>query len=292
MKLHNVAIAASILSAVAVVVWSCAGELNDIDAYRAGEGVQATCFGAETPPKFLTSSRCTQCHLSQGHGIGAALDLKSADVGTRLTGLVGSCPQLPLIDPANPKKSTLYQYVADQIDDCTYAKMPPTGASVSAADKHCLLTWIDGLDGNDDLHEDTEGGGGDGGPVGGDGGDTDTTDSMPTPTLQSLEDNIFGPICGTCHKAGTPPQGLILGPDLDVATLRANIVDVASHEAPTLKRIAPNDPNNSYLLLKVKGLQGGATCPTSCGVQMPKDMTPLTADQIAQIQAWVNAGAQ
>lgn len=300
----RIAIGAVFTTLIAVIVWSCAGELDDVEKYRLGASVLRSCFGDKDPPKFLTSSRCKQCHLSKDNGIGAALDLTSADIGGRFSKLIGSCPEELLIDPANPEASTLYQYVNDEIDGCTYHKMPPTGAGLSAADRNCLLTWIDGLDNVDDLGTGTEDGGpDDDGEGGGDGGDTSPgdgdgmmpTDQAPTaPTLADLQDDIFDPICSECHKAGSPPQGLILGPGLPLATLRANIVNKASNEPATAPLITPNDPGNSYLLIKVKGTQGTAAgCTTStCGARMPANGPPyLTTTQIQAIEDWINAGA-
>ncbi|HEY8745293.1 MAG TPA: hypothetical protein VIU62_19565 [Chloroflexota bacterium] len=64
----------------------------------------------------------------------------------------------------------------------------------------------------------------------------------------------------------------------------ANIVSVKSQEVPSLLRIKPGDPTNSYLYQKV-------TQPRPMvGVRMPKDGQPLTADEITTLQVWIEQG--
>ena len=79
------------------------GSLEDVEQYRLGASTLRSCFGDKNPPKFLTSSRCTQCHLGRDNGVGAALDLTSPDLGKRLSTLIGSCPEELIIDPAAPE---------------------------------------------------------------------------------------------------------------------------------------------------------------------------------------------
>ena len=66
-----------------------------------------------------------------------------------------------------------------------------------------------------------------------------------------------------------------------------NTVGVTSGEVGSLSRIAPFDPDNSYLVRKVLGAAG------IVGGRMPKDGPPyLTLQQIDDIRAWVAAGAK
>ncbi len=64
----------------------------------------------------------------------------------------------------------------------------------------------------------------------------------------------------------------------------AALINVASLEVPALKRVLLGDPTNSYVVHKVEGTQ-------TSGVRMPAGGTPLTTQQIADIKAWIQAGA-
>jgi hypothetical protein len=102
------------------------------------------------------------------------------------------------------------------------------------------------------------------------------------PTLQSIQDNVFTPICSGCHTG--PSSGLLpSGMDLTSATHSAtSLINVASIENPALKRVLPTDPNNSYLIKKLEG---------TAGAQMPLGGQPLSAATIAQIRTWITNGA-
>jgi hypothetical protein len=64
----------------------------------------------------------------------------------------------------------------------------------------------------------------------------------------------------------------------------ANIVNVPSVEMPSLMRIAPNDPPNSYLYRKITG--AGIT-----GDRMPQSLPPLSDAQISLVRNWIRRGA-
>ncbi len=102
-------------------------------------------------------------------------------------------------------------------------------------------------------------------------------------TLDSIQSNIFTPSCALsgCH-AGSTPQ---MGQNLSAGMAYANILNVASTEQPSFLRVKPGDAANSYLYMKITG-DARIT-----GVQMPKVGGPLTADKIAAIRDWINAGA-
>jgi hypothetical protein len=87
-----------------------------------------------------------------------------------------------------------------------------------------------------------------------------------------------------CH-AGTSPA---LGQNLSAGQTYAAIVNVPSQEAPDLMRVRPFLPDSSYLVHKIEGTQGSVG---GIGGQMPLSGTPLTAEQIAIIRAWITAGA-
>jgi Ca2+-binding RTX toxin-like protein len=91
---------------------------------------------------------------------------------------------------------------------------------------------------------------------------------------------IFTSRCIGCHNGSSAPHGLILaeGQSYDL------LVNIASKEVPSLKRVEPGDPDDSYLVQKVEGT-------AAVGGRMPLNSTPLTDAQIALIRSWISAGA-
>lgn len=110
-------------------------------------------------------------------------------------------------------------------------------------------------------------------------------DVRPTlePTLTSIQNNIFDLNCAVsgCHTGSNPPQGMNLSNGLAFS----NIVDVSSMEVPTLRRIEPGNPEQSYLYLKILG------SPAIMFSRMPFGRDPLSDDEIGVIKQWIEAGA-
>ena len=121
------------------------------------------------------------------------------------------------------------------------------------------------------------GSGGSGGSSGGSGGSGGVTAD-----LQSIEANVFAPICAQCHIGASAPQGL----QLDTAAHSYQfLVGVASNEMPSVLRVKPGDPDSSYMYQKITGAPG------IVGGQMPLGQTPLPAATIAAIRQWIVNGA-
>ena len=110
-------------------------------------------------------------------------------------------------------------------------------------------------------------GGGSGGPI--------------TADFQSIQDNVFTPICSKCHIGASAPEGL----QLDAAHSYNLLVDVPSVEEPSLLRVKPGDPDDSYMVHKIEGLAGIE------GGQMPLGETPLPQATIDAIRQWITNGA-
>ena len=113
------------------------------------------------------------------------------------------------------------------------------------------------------------------GSGGGGGGGTVTAD------FQSIQDNVFTPICTQCHAGAGAPEGLML----DAAHSYNLLVGVASQEVPTLNRVEAGDPNSSYIITK---LTNG---PGIVGAQMPFGLPPLPQATIDAIRQWIANGA-
>lgn len=107
--------------------------------------------------------------------------------------------------------------------------------------------------------------------------------SLPlAPTLASLQVNLFDRSCALsgCHTGGTAPLGL----RLDAGFSYAGLVGQASVERPDLRRVAPGDPDGSYLIHKIEGI-------ASVGGRMPLNQPPLSAELRAAVRGWILAGA-
>ena len=105
---------------------------------------------------------------------------------------------------------------------------------------------------------------------------------------KDIQTKIFDSTCATsfCHGAGAASGGL----DLSDGAAYANLVGVlATNEAAkaaNLQRVLPNDPADSFLLLKLEG-----TLAAGEGVPMPLVGGPLPASAIDTIRRWIAAGA-
>jgi methionine-rich copper-binding protein CopC len=104
-----------------------------------------------------------------------------------------------------------------------------------------------------------------------------------TADFQSIQNNVFTPICTKCHQGASAPQGL----QLDATHSYAALVGVPSSEQPSVLRVEAGDPDSSYIIRKLQGTPGIS------GVQMPADGPPyLPQSTIDVIRQWITNGAQ
>ncbi len=103
------------------------------------------------------------------------------------------------------------------------------------------------------------------------------------PTLSSIQANIFSQKCALsgCHLGSSAPLGL----ELSEGKARGNLVNVASQEAPKLLRVAPGNPDQSYIIRKIEGAPG------IIGERMPRGRDPLSQAEIDAIRQWIQDGA-
>lgn len=107
--------------------------------------------------------------------------------------------------------------------------------------------------------------------------------ATPAFSFERIQTQVFTPRCASpfCHAAGTSPSGLVL----EGGTSYSHLVGVRAVGNPAYLRVAPGDADRSYLIRKLRG-EGDA------GDRMPLDGPPyLTAEEIAGIAAWIQAGA-
>jgi hypothetical protein len=100
------------------------------------------------------------------------------------------------------------------------------------------------------------------------------------PTFQSIQDNVFTPVCTGCHAGASAPLGL----RLDEGSSYALLVNTSSVEVPSLRRVQPGNPDASYLIQKLEGT-------AAVGSRMPLNAPPLPASTIAVIRQWITNGA-
>ena len=104
----------------------------------------------------------------------------------------------------------------------------------------------------------------------------------PSATFLRVQAEIFTPTCtgAGCHGTIGPQHELVLTPD------RAydSIVGVPSREMPSLLRVAPGSPLDSYLYRKVTG--GAIT-----GDRMPPGGPYLPDEHIRLLRDWIRRGA-
>lgn len=100
------------------------------------------------------------------------------------------------------------------------------------------------------------------------------------PTFSSIQTNVFTPICAPCHAGAAAPLGF----RLDEGAAYAMLVNAPSVEAPSVLRVAPGNPDASYLVQKIEGT-------ATVGARMPLNGPPLPAETIAVIRQWIADGA-
>jgi mono/diheme cytochrome c family protein len=112
--------------------------------------------------------------------------------------------------------------------------------------------------------------------------DVSSTPPPAAPTLTQLTTTAFQ-VCGGCHTGGG--SSLPSSMDLTAGHIYGSIVNVASVEQPSLKRVKPGDPDNSYVVQKLEGVS------TISGSRMPLGGPFLDQATIDQVRAWISAGA-
>jgi hypothetical protein len=100
------------------------------------------------------------------------------------------------------------------------------------------------------------------------------------PDFDSIQANIFTPECSSCHIGATAPLGL----RLDTGNSYDLLVGRASVQESGLLRVAPGDPNASYLIRKLEGS-------VAVGGQMPLGAPPIAQARIDVVRQWITNGA-
>ena len=111
-----------------------------------------------------------------------------------------------------------------------------------------------------------------------DGGEPEPTG----PTLSGDVQPLFSRNCATygCHGGPELQTGL----DLNEGAAHGSLVGVASAQRPEMLRVAPGEPDASYLLVKMRG-------EADEGDLMPPGFAPLAETDLSVVEEWIAAGA-
>jgi len=108
------------------------------------------------------------------------------------------------------------------------------------------------------------------------------------PTLQSIQDNVFTPLCAGCHSGPASNDVNQLPSAMDLTSLSLSymsLVGTSSLQQGAILRVAANDPDASYLIQKLEGV-------AATGGRMPLGGPFLPQTDINVIRQWILDGAQ
>ena len=108
------------------------------------------------------------------------------------------------------------------------------------------------------------------------------TGASTTCTAADVPVMIFQQTCGVsgCHSPPSPEQML----DLASPGVASRLINIPSLEDSSYDLVSATDPQNSFIILKLT-----EKMPPGGGVQMPYFQTPLSAEQVACVQAWIDS---
>jgi len=100
------------------------------------------------------------------------------------------------------------------------------------------------------------------------------------PNFSEIQSNLFTPSCATsgCHDAGAAASL-----NLTSGASYAMLVGIASSQQPTIQRVAPSSPDDSYLIQKLEGT-------AASGQRMPPGNV-LSQTVIDVVRQWITDGA-
>jgi hypothetical protein len=110
--------------------------------------------------------------------------------------------------------------------------------------------------------------------------DDGSNESGIQPTLASIQEQVFAPICSTYHGGANPAPGQNLS---SIENSIVNLINVDSSNSE-FKRVLPGDASNSYLYLKITGN-------SLSGSRMPLGGTALPEETIGGIKQWIDQGS-
>ncbi|MDZ4804727.1 MAG: hypothetical protein SGI90_07710 [Candidatus Eisenbacteria bacterium] len=119
------------------------------------------------------------------------------------------------------------------------------------------------------------------------GGDSKPPPVTVEPTMASIQAEIFTPTCATsnCHSSAQGEAGLVLEAGMSHQNLVGVVPTTRDAQLEGLLRVDPNDPDNSFLIQKLRGV------PATKGRRMPNGGPYLSDGEIDVIEEWITNGA-
>jgi hypothetical protein len=196
----------------------------------------------------ILEDACSSCHFPGSSG---GLTISYENLVDEASGDVASMDR---IEPGDPSSSYLWHKINGTHSSVGGSgSTMPTSGSLTSDEMDTIHAWI--VDGA------VEGA------------------TASAPTYDGEVEAILENRCDTCHTAGSS-GGLNIS--------YANLVDQPSGDIPSMDRIEPFDPDNSYLWLKMNGTHNAAG---GSGSTMPTNGDNPTSDEMDTIEAWINGGA-
>lgn len=236
-----------------LLLWMACDD-TDFITPTGGDAVSGDSF---SDVQSIFEADCLSCH-SAGAKLGG-LDLET-DACASLVG-VDSAYGAKLVEPGDHAASVLW---AKMEDNGEYGGVMPQGGKIAQASIDTVAAWIDkGASCTDETTGGTDSGG------------TGATEY----TFAEVQAQIFEPHCVSCHT----PGGAYTGLDLRADVAYDNIVGVASSQRPGMNFIEPGNPELSYLMHKIRGIDYEEAIMPQGGMMEP--------ELIALAYGWVLSGA-
>jgi hypothetical protein len=113
----------------------------------------------------------------------------------------------------------------------------------------------------------------------------DVADCAIRPTFSSIHEDYIQPSCSfaSCHAVDG-----FNGLDLGRSVAYRNLVGVESSRAPGVLRVAPGDPDASFLVHKIEGTHA----PEQGDIMPPGSEPPAAGDcRVRRVRGWIERGA-
>ncbi len=108
------------------------------------------------------------------------------------------------------------------------------------------------------------------------------------PTFEFIQNTVFIPICAQCHTGDDAPRGLQFDiPGIEPGSTYNLLVGQPSVGVPSVLRVVPGNPDDSYLIQKLEGAEG------IVGERMPAgENNPFLSPAVTNnIRQWITDGA-
>jgi hypothetical protein len=123
-------------------------------------------------------------------------------------------------------------------------------------------------------------------------GETQGPGGAPRPSFAKINTDVFEPNCTyACHSGGEfAAGGLDMKADPYRTLVGVRAVAAVCKSSPMV-RVAPGQPDESLVYLKVAAKLEGKPAPCGDGMPAGVDRPALTADEVDAIRAWIEDGA-